>query len=68
MKGSFKKFWKDFWALQMESNRFLKEHWKGYLVFTASVTALTYVGLTVWEKIENDKIRKEIDSITKEES
>lgn len=30
-----KKFFKDFWNLQLESCRFLREHWVGYLILTA---------------------------------
>lgn len=34
-----KKFFKDFWDLQKHSNAFMKEHWKGYLVFCSVLTA-----------------------------
>lgn len=65
---AFKKFWKDFWELQMESNRFMKEHWKGYLVFTAAVTASYFGGLYLWMKAEDKKLRKQIEEVTGEES
>lgn len=64
---AFKKFWSDFWKLQMESNRFLKEHWKGYLVFTTIILASYFGGLYLWNKAEDHKTKK-IEEVTKEES
>lgn len=43
MKNSFKLFWKDLWELQKGSNKFLKKHWKGYMVFVIGCTVLGYV-------------------------
>lgn len=34
-----KKFFKDLWNLQKHSNEFMKNHWKGYLVFCSVIVA-----------------------------
>lgn len=34
-----KTFFKDLWDLQKHSNQFLKDHWKGYLVFSSVIIA-----------------------------
>ena len=43
-----KEFFEDLWDLQMASNRFLKKHWKGYLVFFVVVEAIFIGVFYVW--------------------
>lgn len=37
-----KKFFKDYWELQKHSNQFMKDHWKGYLVFSSVLVAAEF--------------------------
>lgn len=39
-----KQFFKDMAELQKESNKFLKKHWKGYILFSVIIGTVTYFG------------------------
>lgn len=70
MKKSFKKFWKDYFALCKESNKWMKKHWKGYIVLCAVITTV-YVGVFYIQEviIENQFFKKcNSERSTKEES
>ena len=70
MKKSFKKFWKDYFALCKESNKWMKMHWKGYIVFCVVITTV-YVGVFyIQEVISENQFLKKCNSgrSTKEES
>lgn len=66
--SSFKEFWKDMWALQMESNKFMKKHWKGYLLFVGACGAAGFVGELLWIKAQEKRSKKLIEEVTREES
>ena len=70
MKKSFKKFWKDYFALCKESNKWMKKHWKGYIVLCAVITTV-YVGVFyIQEVISENQFLKKCNSehSTEEES
>ena len=70
MKKSFKKFWKDYFALCKESNKWMKKHWKGYIVLCAVITTV-YVGVFyIQEVISENQFFKKCNSehSTEEES
>ena len=70
MKKSFKKFWKDYFALCKESNKWMKKHWKGYIVLCILITT-AYVTVTyIKDKIRANRFFKKCNSerSTKEES
>ena len=69
MKKSFKKFWKDYFALCKESNKWMKKHWKGYIVLCVVITTV-YVGVFyIQEVISENQFLKKCNSerSTKEE-
>ena len=59
-----KSFFKDYWELRKESNKWMKKHWKGYLVYCFIVSLIYFtpgiVELIIKEKrLENDFSEKE---------
>ena len=68
MKKSFKKFWKDYFALCKESCKWMKKHWKGYIVLCAVITTV-YVGVFyIQEAIsENQFLKKTVSEHSEEE-
>lgn len=58
-----KSFFKDYWELCEESNKWMKKHWKGYLVlyFIVSLIYLApyIVELSKEKRLENDFSEKE---------
>lgn len=53
MKKSFITFWKDMWESQKATNRFLKKHWKGYLVFAATAFVTGCMMPSMIEKVQD---------------
>ena len=58
-----KSFFKDYWELCKESNKWMKKHWKGYLVL-CFIVSLFYlapyiVELSKEKRLENDFSEKE---------
>ena len=68
MKKSFKKFWKDYFALCKESCKWMKEHWKGYIVFCAVITTV-YVGVFYSQEVISEKqlLKKKVGEHSEEE-
>ena len=68
MKKSFKKFWKDYFALCKESNKWMKKHWKGYIVLCAVITTV-YVGVFYIQEVisENQFLKKTVGEHSEEE-
>lgn len=58
-----KSFFKDYWELCEESNKWMKKHWKGYLVLCFIVSliylALYIVELSKEKRLDNDFSEKE---------
>lgn len=67
MKKSFITFWKDFGEVQKVANKFLKKHWKGYLVFGAAAFATGYMIPTTIERVK-DFIETKKEKSEEEES
>ena len=67
MKKSFKKFWKDYFALCKESCKWMKKHWKGYIVFCAVITTV-YVGVFYIQEVisENQFLKKKVGEHSEE--
>ena len=60
---TMKSFFKDYWELCKESNKWMKKHWKGYLVL-CFIVSLIYlapyiVELSKEKRLENDFSEKE---------
>lgn len=60
---TMKSFFKDYWELCEESNKWMKKHWKGYLVL-CFIVSLIYlapyiVELSKEKRLENDFSEKE---------
>lgn len=58
-----KSFFKDYWELCKESNKWMKKHWKGYLML-CFIVSLIYlapyiVKLSKEKRLENDFSEKE---------
>lgn len=58
-----KSFFKDYWELCKESDKWMKKHWKGYLVLSF-IVSLIYLALYIVEfskekRLENDFSEKE---------
>ena len=68
MKKSFKKFWKDYFALCKESCKWMKNHWKGYIVLCVVITTV-YVGVFYIQEIisENQFLKKKVGEHSEEE-
>ena len=68
MKKSFKKFWKDYFALCKESCKWMKKHWKGYIVLCVVITTV-YVGAFYIQNTinENEFLKRQINSEHSEE-
>ena len=68
MKESFKKFWKDYFALCKESCKWMKNHWKGYIVFCVVITTV-YVGVFYIQEVisENQFFKKKVGEHSEEE-
>ena len=68
MKKSFKKFWKDYFALCKESCKWMKEHWKGYIVLCVVITTV-YVGVFYIQEVisENQFLKKKVGEHSEEE-
>lgn len=68
MKKSFKKFWKDYFALCKESCKWMKKHWKGYIVLCAVITTV-YVGVFYIQEVisENQFLKKKVSEHSEEE-
>ena len=68
MKKSFKKFWKDYFALCKESCKWMKNHWKGYIVLCVVITTV-YVGAFYIQEIisENQFLKKKVGEHSEEE-
>ena len=58
-----KSFFKDYWELCKESNKWMKKHWKGYLVYCFFVSLIYFtpsiVELIKEKRLENDFSEKE---------
>ena len=69
MKKSFKKFWKDYFALCKESCKWMKKHWKGYIVLCAAITTV-YVGVFYIQEVisENQFLKKKVGEHSEEEA
>ena len=68
MNKSFKKFWKEYFALCKESGKWMKKHWKGYIVLCAVITTV-YVGVFYIQEviIENQFLKKTVGEHSEEE-
>ena len=68
MKKSFKKFWKDYFALCKESCKWMKKHWKGHIVLCAAITTV-YVGVFYIQEVisENQFFKKKVGEHSEEE-
>ena len=68
MKKSFKKFWKDYFALCKESCKWMKKHWKGYIILCAVITTV-YVGVFYIQEVisENQFLKKKVSEHSEEE-
>lgn len=53
-----KSFFKDYWELCKESNKWMKKHWKGYLVYCFVVFALFYGIPGIWKLLEEKRLEK----------
>ena len=67
MKKSFITFWKDYWEVLRALNRFMKKHWKGYLVFGAASFATAYMLPSMIVKVK-DFIETKKEKSEEEES
>ena len=67
MKESFKEFWSSFWDLQKQSNEWLKNHWKGYLILVLAICIPFWICIAVGNYLEEKKIQKQIDQWKKED-
>ena len=58
-----KSFFKDYWELCKESNKWMKKHWKGYLVYSFIISLIysaPYIAELIKEKrLENNVSEKE---------
>lgn len=58
-----KSFFKDYWELCKESNKWMKKHWKGFLVYCFIVSLIYFtpgiVELIKEKRLENDFSEKE---------
>ena len=68
MKKSFKEFWKEYFALFKESCKWMKKHWKGYIVLCAAITTV-YVGVFYIQEVisENQFLKKKVGEHSEEE-
>lgn len=46
---ALKTFWKDYWELCKESGKWMKKHWKGYLVYCICVVGIYMIPYLVQE-------------------
>ena len=67
MKKSVITFWKGSGEAQKATNKFLKKHWKGYIVFEAVVFATGYVIPSIIGKVK-DLIETKKEKSEEEES
>lgn len=71
MKKSFKEFWKEYFALCKESYKWMKKHWKGYIVFCVVITTV-YVGVLYIQNVISEnrflKNKNNSEHSTEEES
>ena len=49
-----KSFFKDYWELCKESNKWMKKHWKGYLVY-CFIVSLIYFAPGIWKLLEEKR-------------
>ena len=49
-----KSFFKDYWELCKESNKWMKKHWKGYLVL-CFIISLIYFAPAIWKLLEEKR-------------
>lgn len=57
-----KRFFKDLCDLQMANNRFLKQHWCGYIIYSTVSYAVVFGGMWAWT--ERRTIKNKINSLT----
>lgn len=59
-----KKFFKDYMELQRQSNKWFKEHWKGYILFSVILTMVWYVPwfYVTYKKPKNNEITNDKNS------
>ena len=59
---------KDYFALCKESNKWMKKHWKGYIVLCAVITTV-YVGVFYIQEVisENQFFKKKVGEHSEEE-
>ena len=53
-----KSFFKDYWELCKESNKWMKKHWKRYLVYCFIVFALCHGNPGIWKLLEEKRLEK----------
>lgn len=61
---AFKTFWKDYWELCKEGGKWMKKHWKGYLVLSICVAAVYVIPYLVREF--KNRRNNETDGFTSE--
>ena len=66
MKG-FKEFWSSMWDVQKYSIKWVKKHWKGYLVFIVVLTIPLYLFYRHLFKTVDTKIDAIMDTILSDE-
>lgn len=63
-----KKFFKDYMELQRHSNKWIKDHWKGYILFTVLVGVVYCVGWRLIFKTDTKKVVTNSEDSTEEEA
>lgn len=61
-----KSFFKDYWELCKESNKWMKKHWKGYLVY-CFIVLLIYLAPGIVELIKEKRLEKKFSDIKEDE-
>lgn len=55
-----KEAWKELWALNKESFKWIKKHWKGYSVVLVAAFFLPWIGVKTVDYISERRYRKNI--------
>lgn len=61
-----KSFFKDYWELCKESNKWMKKHWKGYLVYSF-IISLIYFAPYIAELIKEKRLESNVSEKEDEE-
>ena len=61
-----KSFFKDYWELCKESNKWMKKHWKGYLVY-CFIVLLIYSAPGIVELIKEKRLENNVSEKEDEE-